>query len=44
MKWFFVGLALVTASLAGGIAAIIFGYRQVIGRYVRNNPDADKRG
>ena len=34
MKWFLAGLALVFASLAGGIAAIVVGYRQIIGHYL----------
>jgi len=34
MKWFYAGLALVIASLVGGMAAMVAGYRQVIGRYV----------
>ncbi len=39
MKWFLAGLALVFASLAGGIAAIIVGYRQIIGHLPRRNAE-----
>jgi hypothetical protein len=38
MKWFLAGLALVFASLAGGITAIIVGYRQIIGSYLGETP------
>ena len=38
MKWFLAGLALVFASLAGGIVAIILGYRQVISHYISEAP------
>jgi hypothetical protein len=38
MKWFLAGLALVFASLAGGIAAIVVGYRQIIGHYLGEAP------
>ena len=38
MKWFLAGLALVFASLAGGIAAIFFGYRQIISHYIAEPP------
>ncbi len=38
MKWFLAGMALVFASLAGGIVAIILGYRQVISRYISEAP------
>ena len=38
MKWFLAGLALVFASLAGGIVAIIVGYRQIIGHYMGETP------
>jgi len=38
MKWLLAGLALVFASLAGGIVAIIVGYRQIIGHYMGETP------
>jgi hypothetical protein len=38
MKWFLTGLALVFASIAGGIAAIVVGYRQIIGHYLGETP------
>jgi hypothetical protein len=38
MKWFLAGLALVFASLAGGIVAIILGYRQIISHYISEAP------
>jgi hypothetical protein len=38
MKWFLAGLALVFASLAGGIVAIVLGYRHVISRYISEAP------
>lgn len=34
MKWFLAGMALVITMFAAGIAAIVVGYRQVIGRYM----------
>ncbi len=38
MKWFLTGLALVFASLAGGIVAIILIYRQLISSYISEAP------
>jgi hypothetical protein len=38
MKWFYAGLALALFGLAFGITAIIVGYRQMIGRYIRETP------
>ncbi len=38
MKLFLAGLAVVFASLAGGIVAIIVGYRQIIGHYMGETP------
>ena len=42
MKWFLAGLALVFASLAGGIAAIVVGYRQIIGHYLGEAPRSQR--
>jgi len=42
MKWFLAGLALVFASLAGGSAAIVFSYRQVIGHYLGAAPRSQR--
>jgi len=42
MKWLLAGLALVFASLAGGIAAIVFSYRQVIGHYLGAAPRSQR--
>jgi hypothetical protein len=38
MKWFFAGLALAFGALVAGLAAIVLGYRQVIGRYIGERP------
>lgn len=43
MKWFLAGMALVIVSLAGGIAAIVVGYRQVITRYIGAAPDEKEK-
>jgi len=46
MKWFYAGLGLSLTALLAGLASIILGYRQVIGRYIRGNPSppsAEKR-
>ena len=37
MKWFLAGLGLCLAALVACLASIVFGYRQVIGRYIRGN-------
>ena len=42
MKWFLAGLALVFASLAGGIAAIVVGYRQILGHYLGETPSSHR--
>jgi hypothetical protein len=41
MKWFFAGLALAFGALVAGLAAIVLGYRQVIGRYVETGQATD---
>jgi hypothetical protein len=38
MKWFFAGLALTFGALLAGLASIVLGYRQVIGRYIEHTP------
>ena len=39
MKWIFVGLGVLLAGVAGGLTAIVAGYRQVIGRYLGDKPE-----
>lgn len=40
MKWFYAGLALALGALAAGLASIVVGYRQVIGRYIKTGQTA----
>lgn len=43
MKWIIAGLALAAAALAAGLASIVLGYRQVIGRYIEDAPVTEGR-
>lgn len=43
MKWIIAGLALAAAALAAGLASIVLGYRQVIGRYIEDTPATEGR-
>lgn len=43
MKWFYAGLALAFGALVAGLASIVIGYRQVIGRYIERTPTETTR-
>jgi hypothetical protein len=38
MKWLYAGLALAFGALLAGLASIVLGFRQVIGRYIETTP------